>query len=251
MPYKWVKTLDKAPANTGAFSRVEDGDTLAVLHLWPHRSLPRGGFVAFLAITITLLSLPLFALLGTGAWWGLLPFLALAVAAIWRAFNVSYADGQVSEALNCKRETINAIVEASHVPLSIVIVGVGDGPFDQMETFDDQLPERRFDNLQFVDFQPFQAGASAARAPLPERQPFTAPFPGRRARLTVAWRTGNGAVKHARAWSVPCGEPQRVPPEWPVCARGPATKTQCDCVNECNICTSTPRTRTPYVNGES
>ena len=71
------------------------------------------------------------------------------------------ADGQVSEALDCKRETINAIVEASRVPLSIVIVGVGDGPFDQMETFDDQLPERRFDNLQFVDFSPFQAALAA------------------------------------------------------------------------------------------
>ena len=71
-------------------------------------------------------------------------------------------DGQVSEALDCKRETINAIVEASsRVPLSIVIVGVGDGPFDQMETFDDQLPERRFDNLQFVDFKPFQAALAA------------------------------------------------------------------------------------------
>ena len=78
------------------------------------------------------------------------------------------ADGQVSEALDCKRETINAIVEASHVPLSIVVVGVGDGPFDQMETFDDQLPERRFDNLQFVDFQPFQAALAAA--PTKEKQ---------------------------------------------------------------------------------
>ena len=78
------------------------------------------------------------------------------------------ADGQVSEALDCKRETINAIVEASHVPLSIVVVGVGDGPFDQMETFDDQLPERRFDNLQFVDFQPFQAALAAA--PSKEKQ---------------------------------------------------------------------------------
>ena len=38
------------------------------------------------------------------------------------------ADGQVSDALDCKRETVRAIIEASDVPLSIVVVGVGDGP---------------------------------------------------------------------------------------------------------------------------
>lgn len=35
------------------------------------------------------------------------------------------ADGQVSE--HCMRDTIDAIVLASHYPLSIVIIGVGDG----------------------------------------------------------------------------------------------------------------------------
>ena len=61
------------------------------------------------------------------------------------------ADGVIDTKKN-KEETIQAIVDASKHPLSIVCVGVGAGPFDLLEQFDDCVPERDFDNFQFVNF---------------------------------------------------------------------------------------------------
>ena len=51
-----------------------------------------------------------------------------------------------------EQDSVDAIVEASSYPLSIVMIGVGDGPWEQMQQFDDGLPERRFDNFQFVQY---------------------------------------------------------------------------------------------------
>ena len=58
-------------------------------------------------------------------------------------------DGQVSEGIHTQN-TIDAIVLASAFPLAIVLIGVGDGPWDMMREFDDALPQRNFDNFQFV-----------------------------------------------------------------------------------------------------
>ncbi|KAL9257290.1 E3 ubiquitin-protein ligase RGLG3-like protein [Drosera capensis] len=73
---------------------------------------------------------------------------------------VIVADGQVTRSLDVasgrlgpqEQDTIRSIVAASFYPLSIVLIGVGDGPWETMKQFDDNIPQRAFDNFQFVNF---------------------------------------------------------------------------------------------------
>jgi uncharacterized membrane protein len=84
MPYEWSENT------RGQKTR---------LRLWPHRSLPRRGFAAFILGTFTLITFPLYPLLGTFVLWGLLPFLLVAVGGIWWALERSYRDAEIREDL--------------------------------------------------------------------------------------------------------------------------------------------------------
>ncbi|PWA41300.1 copine (Calcium-dependent phospholipid-binding protein) family [Artemisia annua] len=51
-----------------------------------------------------------------------------------------------------EKKTVDAIDQASKLPLSIVLVGVGERPWDMMKKFDDNISQREFNNFQFVNF---------------------------------------------------------------------------------------------------
>ena len=106
MPYEWASDAQGAPEKSGASSH---GGTVAELHAWPYRSLPRKGFALFILGTVALISLPLFASLGTVILWGLLPFLAAAVGGVWWALSRSYRDGEVMEVLSFTRDRVTLV----------------------------------------------------------------------------------------------------------------------------------------------
>ena len=92
MPLAWRDHPDAAlPGAAAAFS--------AELTLWPHRSLSRRGFAAFIGATFVLLCVPLATVLGTAALWVLLPFLMAALAMIWTALRTSSAQAALTETL--------------------------------------------------------------------------------------------------------------------------------------------------------
>ena len=99
MPFEWQGQINEAPVVSGASFHANGEPPIGELHLWPHRSLPKRGFAIFIGATFVLLLLPLFAVLGTKVWWGLLPFLLGTLAMMWALLQKSYRDGEILERL--------------------------------------------------------------------------------------------------------------------------------------------------------
>ncbi len=100
MPLKWENLSEGAPANTGAFSYEPGRGPARRLTLWPHRSLPRKGFAAFILLTFAMFLLPLLAVLGTVVLWWLLPFLLATLGLTWYFIERSYNDARLTEVLS-------------------------------------------------------------------------------------------------------------------------------------------------------
>ena len=82
---------------------------IKVIEVWPYNSLKPKGFVLFLGLTFVLISFPLFNVLGTTVFWGLLPFLLAAFMGVWIALRRSLNDLQILEQLTLSKEEIALI----------------------------------------------------------------------------------------------------------------------------------------------
>lgn len=77
------------------------------LRLWPHNALPPRGFAVMIAASAAVLSLPLLAVLGKAVLWGLLPFVALVLAALWYALRRNWQDRAIVEEMLLAREQVH------------------------------------------------------------------------------------------------------------------------------------------------
>ena len=76
------------------------------LRLWPHNALGAGGFVAVIAVSATVLALPLLAVVGHRVLWGLLPFAGIALGALWFALRRNRTDRSIVEEMRLTRHAV-------------------------------------------------------------------------------------------------------------------------------------------------
>lgn len=106
MPVLIETTETGAPEIFGALSHSGHGAPCLRVVLTPYRSLTPDGFVWFIGLTASLISLPLLAVIGTSLFWGLLPFIVAAVAAIWWGLKRSWRDMELYEEVVLWRDLI-------------------------------------------------------------------------------------------------------------------------------------------------
>ncbi|MCB6178695.1 DUF2244 domain-containing protein [Rhodobacter sp. Har01] len=98
MPYEWHPPQDRTQR----------------LRLWPHRSLSSRGFVWFIGLTALLIGVPLLAVIGSPVLWGLLPFVAAAVWAIWVALRKNGRDRAIVEVLSFSETEVTLVRHGPH-----------------------------------------------------------------------------------------------------------------------------------------
>ena len=94
MPFRWTTPPE-----------AEDQE----LQLWPHESLPRKGMAAFVFATFLIILVPLAPVLGTPIVWGMLPFLMLAVWALYTALQRNHISRQITEVLTLSDDTAHLV----------------------------------------------------------------------------------------------------------------------------------------------
>lgn len=99
MPFRVEERNMEAPAQSGAF--------LLRLRLWPHSSLSPKGFVWVIGLAYGLVSIPLLALIGTAALWGILPFALLSLTILWVALKRSWRDRDITEVLELTQDSLH------------------------------------------------------------------------------------------------------------------------------------------------
>lgn len=90
MPYRWTETA-----------------TDRRLYLWPHQSMTPEGFSWFIGVTALMLTLPLFAVLGSVVAWVLLAFFLAALWGVWRAIMANQAARQMHEELRLSADRVS------------------------------------------------------------------------------------------------------------------------------------------------
>lgn len=100
-------TGEAAPGAADPFSRADP--PLLARTLWPNRSLTATGGGWLIGIAAAGFALPLAALAGTRAAWGMLPFMIVVLLALHWAIGRSWRDGRLSEELRIWPDLITVV----------------------------------------------------------------------------------------------------------------------------------------------